>query len=343
MRLLWILLSVSFCLQLTLHEPIAVESTLPSPLEDIVFPIGLAPLELRKPTSNSSWSGSLQALTFRKTTKLVLEFEPLDLAGRLETLELIVTINGAAVSQSFHDDDYSFEAPTQLGMVVDTGVKKIDETIDIHILLKMQWSFLDAGVRILAAYLVSFEPQPKFGDGFQKVPLLIEWNSYQMGHIPPLSLYYTTTAFLGNASGSNRIQLNAYIEVNGAESPWLELFLANERLYQGTKENAWINTTMDSQDRNWADIPLIIEFHPHQTTDRHNQVTFHLELYAEFQDYIDPRDAERERLLGEMPRISEVMGGILTLNAIFLPLLYFRKRRLEERETRTSSLIMTDN
>ncbi|MFX0116718.1 MAG: hypothetical protein ACFFB3_19375, partial [Candidatus Hodarchaeota archaeon] len=245
-------------------------------------------------------------------------------------------------SQSFADEDYSFDAPTQIGMIVDTSSRKIDGTTDIQILFNTEWSFADAGVKILLARLVSFNARPSFGEGSQKVPLLAEWNSYQIEGIPPFSLYFDTIGFLGDATGSNRLQLSIYVEIVGAEAPWFELSVKNDRLYQGDEQKQWISITIDSQGKNWTSLPLILEYHPHRTLDRHKQLRIILKVYGEFEEYIDTDAAEREQLLEEMPRISGIMGGILTMNAIFLPLLYFRSRRLEERKRKSLALILTD-
>ncbi|MHA2369570.1 MAG: hypothetical protein ACXADX_12190 [Candidatus Hodarchaeales archaeon] len=343
MRLLWILVLVVLPLQITPHDSGALVNASISIPQELIFPIAFTPLELRKPASNYSWTKTLEDLTFKDITKFVLELEGIDLPGHLDTLEVEVTLNGASSSQVFTDGEYSFSAPTQVAMVVDTSVRKVDSTFDLGVLLKMQWSLSDAGVKITAADFVSFDPQPSFGEDLQKkVPLLVDWNVFQIGGIPPSSLYFITTGFFGNASGSNRLILNIYIETTGVESPWCELFVINDRLYQGSEESKWINTTMSSEGKNWAETPLTLEYHPHRNADRHKQVAFYLEVYAQFVDYVDTQAAERERLLGEMPKISEILGGILTINAIFLPLLYFRKQRLEERKRRTAPLVLTD-
>lgn len=345
MRRLWILLSVFFVGFVFQADPamsMTADTISISSQEDLILPLEFTPLELQKPVANYSWIISYEDLKFRATTKLVVEFDPLDRPGRLETLEIVVTINGVHSSQSFADEDYFFDAPTQIGMLVDTNSRKIDGTTDILIRLKPEWSFSDAGIKILNAQLVSFNPRPSFSEGSQKVPLLSEWNAYQLQGIPPLSLYFTTTAFLGNATGSNRLQLSIYIEIIGAEEPWFELFLADDRLYQGNAKKQWINTTADSDEKNGMIIPLTLEYHLHRTMDRHKQVTFHIEVYAEFDNYVDPEAAERLQVLEEMPRISKLTGGILTMNVIFLPLLVFRRRRLEERKRKSSALILTD-
>jgi hypothetical protein len=342
MRLLWILLSVGFVVQVIPSMSMTMDTTLTSSQDDLILPLEIAPLELRKPAANYSWIISYEDVEFRVITKLVVELEPLDLPGRLETLEIVVTINGVQSSQSFADEDYFFDAPSQIGMLVDTSSRKIDGTTDILICLKPEWSFSDAGIKILHAQLVSFNPRPSFGEGFQKVPLLSEWNAYQFQSIPPLSLYFTTVGFLGNATGSNRLQMSIYVEIIGAEEPWFELFLGDDRLYQGSAKKRWINTTADFNERNGASMPLTLEYHPHRTMDRHKKITIHLEVYAEFDNFLDPEAAERDQILEEMPRISEILGGILTMNAIFLPLLVFRRRRLEERKRKSSALILTD-
>ncbi|MFW9915671.1 MAG: hypothetical protein ACFFGZ_08665 [Candidatus Thorarchaeota archaeon] len=343
MRLLWILALVVVALQMTPHASVATVNASISTQQELVFPLAFTPLELRKPTSNYSWTKTLEDLTFKEITKFVLELEAMDLPGQLDTLEIEITLNGASSSQVFTDGEYSFSAPTQVAMVIDTSVRKVDGTFDLEILLKMLWSLSDAGVKITAADFVSFDPQPSFGEGLQKkVPLLVDWNVFQIGGIPPSSLYFITSGFFGNASGSNRLILNIFIEITGAESPWCEFFVVNDRLYQGSETATWINSTVNVEGKNWAETPLTLEYHPHRNADRHKQVAFHLEVYAQFVDYVDPQAAERERLLSEMPKISEFLGGILTLNAIFLPLLYFRKQRLDERKRSTAPLVLTD-
>ncbi|MFX0114943.1 MAG: hypothetical protein ACFFB3_10385 [Candidatus Hodarchaeota archaeon] len=342
MRLLWSLLAVVFVFQPVAPGSLTAKAILISSQEDLLLPLDFAPLEIRKPTSTYSWNMTSEEIAFLFTTKLVVEFEPLDLPGQLDILGLTVTINGAYTSQSFADENYSFDAPTQIGMIVDTSSRKIDGTTDIQILFNTEWSFADAGVKILLARLVSFNARPSFGEGSQKVPLLAEWNSYQIEGIPPFSLYFDTIGFLGDATGSNRLQLSIYVEIVGAEAPWFELSVKNDRLYQGDEQKQWISITIDSQGKNWTSLPLILEYHPHRTLDRHKQLRIILKVYGEFEEYIDTDAAEREQLLEEMPRISGIMGGILTMNAIFLPLLYFRSRCLEERKRKSSALILTD-
>ncbi|MFQ5976554.1 MAG: hypothetical protein ACE5OZ_00305 [Candidatus Heimdallarchaeota archaeon] len=333
---------MGFVIQAVPSISMTMDTTSISSQEDLILPLEFTPLELRKPVDSYSWIISYEDVEFRVITKLVVELKPLDHPGRLEILDIVVTINGVQSSQSFADEDNFFDAPSQIGMLVDTSSRKIDGTTDILIRLKPEWSFSDAGIKIILAQLVSFNPRPSFGEGFQKVPLLSEWNAYQFQSIPPLSLYFTTVGFLGNASDSNRLQLSIYVEIIGAEEPWFELFLGDDQLYQGNAKKRWINITADPKESNGAVIPLALEYHPHRTMDRHKQITFHLEVYAEFDNYVDPEAAEREQILEEMPRISELMGGILTMNAIFLPLLVFRRRRLEERKKKSSALILTD-
>jgi hypothetical protein len=302
----------------------------------MTLPLDLAPLELQKPTANVSWRGSFQGLTFKKATIFILELESLPLAGHLETLALEITINGRTTMNRYETRDYSFKAPTQLGLQVDTAARKIDGSTDIAILLKPQWGLLEAGVRVTKAQLCSFDPRPSFGEELRRVPLIVEWNSYYLGSTPPISLQFATTAYLGNASGSNQLQLSCYLEVLGAESPWVDFSLDKERVYQGDEGFQWINTTINPEKQNLAHLPLAVEFHPHRSDDRHKEVTIRLEVYAVFEDFIDPREIEREEKLANIPEIPAIIANILTLNAILLPLLYFRRQRLAEREVRTS-------
>lgn len=306
------------------------------------FPLylDLAPLELHKPATDASWQGSFPTLTFKKITTLVLELEPLDFPGRLDTLTIEVTINGRTVTNQFEATDYAFDAPTQLGLVVDTTARKLDGSIDLSILLKPQWGLLDAGIRILVAELHSFDPQPSYGEGLAKVPLVVEWNAYHLGGIPPLSLYFTTTGYLGNASGSNQLRLSFYLEIEGVESPWVEFFYGTKRLHQGSEANQWINTTVTPQQQNMSQMALMVEYHPHRSADRNKEVTISLEVYAEFTNYTDPNEAEREEILAEMPKIPAIISNILILNAVFLPLVHFRRQHVKgQRQKKKAQII----
>jgi hypothetical protein len=71
-------------------------------------------------------------------------------------------------------------------------------------------------------------------------------------------------------------------------------------------------------------------------------VSIRLEVYAEFSNYINLQAAERERLLAEMPTIPKLIANLLILNAVALPLIYFRKKRLEEREKRKNPQIKSE-
>jgi hypothetical protein len=308
---------------------IAVENAVSVPLDFI-------PLDLQKPMTNASWQNTFHNLAFKKITKLVLELEPLALAGRLDTLDVEVAINGQTTSNRYKTSEYSFDAPTQLAMVVNTTVRKIDDSTDIYILLKPFWSFQEAGVRITSAKLFSFDPQPSFGEGLRKVPLVIEWNSYYIGGIPPPSIYFTTAAYLGNASGSNQLHVSCNLEILGTDAPWAEFFFGKERLYHGDAAQKWINSTIASPEQNNVQTPLVIEFHP-RITDRNRDITFRLELYAEFAYFSDPRKAEQEQLIAEIPKVPIVVANVLILNAILLPLAYFRSQRLKEREGKATA------
>ncbi|MFW9916831.1 MAG: hypothetical protein ACFFGZ_14595 [Candidatus Thorarchaeota archaeon] len=332
----WFLLLGVFISRNAYSKLVEADNTSITAAEDLILPLDLAPLELQKPTANVSWRTSFQSLTFKKTTIFLLELEPLPLAGYLEALDLEITINGRTTADRYETRDYAFEAPTQLGLPVDTAARKIDGSTDISILLKPQWSLLEAGVRILKAQLCSFDPRPSFGENLSRVPLIAEWNSYYLGSTPPLSVQFSTTAYLGNASGSNQLRINCYLEVLGAESPWIDLSLDEERIYQGDEANGWVNRTIAPPEQNDVQIPLTVEFHPHRSDDRHKEVTIRLEVYAVFEEFIDPREIEREEKLADIPEIPAIIANVLTLNAVLLPLLYFRKQRLAEREGRTS-------
>lgn len=331
----WLLLFAVFSSRNAHSTSVEADNTSISTAEDLILPLDLAPLELRKPIANVSWTNSFYNLTFKKTTVFILELESLPLAGYLEALDLEVTINGRTTMNRCETRDYSFNAPTQLGLQVDTAVRKIDGSTDIHIVLKPQWSLLEAGVRIVKAQLCSFDPRPSFGEKLSRVPLTVEWNSYYLGSIPPLSLQFATTGYLGSASGSNLLRLHCYLEVLGAESPWVDFSIDQERLYQGDEAFQWINTTVNPAKQNLTYLPLVVEFHPHRD-ERNMEVTIRLEVYAVFEDFIDSREIEREEKLAEIPKIPDIIANVLTLIAIILPLLYFRRQRLAERDVRTS-------
>ncbi|MFX0112979.1 MAG: hypothetical protein ACFFB3_00375 [Candidatus Hodarchaeota archaeon] len=315
------------------------ENTSMSPKNDLILPLGFTPLTLQKPTANASWQGTFPDVTFQNITTLVLELEPLALAGSIESLEVEVTINGRSTTQRYEGSEYSFEAPTQLGLLVDATTRKLDGSTDISLLFKPHWGFIDAGVQITLAQIWSFTPRPAFGEGWGRVPLIAEWNTYHLGSIPPVSLYLTTTGFLGNESGSNHLQLSIYLEILGANAPWVEVFLGTDRLYQGSEAPQWINTTLDPTRQTTSPLTLTVEYHPDRSTDRHKDVALRLEVYAEFTIEVDPRTEEREQVLSDMPKLPEVIANLITLNAILLPLLYFRKKRLEERKATVKSLI----
>jgi hypothetical protein len=267
---------------------------------------------------------------------VVLELEPLVLAGRLDVLDIETTINGRTTAHRFETSEYSFDAPTQVGYVVDAFSRKIDGSTDFTILLEFKWSLLDAGVLIRTASLRSFDPQPSLGDGFKEVPLVADWNSYDLGGIPPLTILLNTMAFLGNGSGSISVYVSCRIEVMGVDSPWIEFYFGTERIYYGDEANGWVNRTLAPPEQNDVQIPLAVEFHPHRSDDRHKEVTIRLEVYAVFEEFIDPREIEREEKLANIPEIPAIIANVLTLNAVLLPLVYFRKQRLAERERRTS-------
>jgi hypothetical protein len=331
MRLLWILMIVVVILQMAPHNSGGIFNPSIPAQQETIFPLAFTPLELRKPTSNYSWTKTLEDLTFKDITKFVLELEAIDLPGQLNTLEIKIRLNGASSSQVFTDGEYSFSAPTQIAMVVDTSVRKVDGTFDVQILLKMQWSLSDAGVKITAARLRSFDPQPSFGDGFRQVPLVAEWNSYDLGGIPPLKIFLNTMGFLGNASGSNSVYVSCFIEVMGVDSPWIEFYFGMERIYYGNEASKWINRTIALPEENDAQIPLAIEYHPHRIDHRNKRVTIQVRFFAEFLNLADQRDVEREQVLANIPKIPGIIANFLILNAIVFPLAYFRKRRLEER------------
>ncbi|MFX0113419.1 MAG: hypothetical protein ACFFB3_02615 [Candidatus Hodarchaeota archaeon] len=317
----------------------SAEDTSLSQKEDLVLPLGFTPLILQKPMANASWQGIFQNVTFQRITMTILELKPLPLDGSLETLEVEVIINGHTTTKRYDGSDYSFDAPTQLGLLVDATTRKLDGTTEVQVLLKPHWGLLEAGVQVTLAQLWSFNPRPSFGEGFQRIPLSVNWNSYYIGGIPPLALYFITTGFLGNASGSNQLQFSLYLEILGINTPWVEVFLEKERIYQGKEDHQWINTTVESSQQNWSQFDLTVEYHPHMSADRHKEVIIRLEVYAEFSDYISPQAVERERLLAEIPTIPKVIGNLLILNAIALPLIYFRKKRLEDQEKRKKSQI----
>jgi hypothetical protein len=329
---LFCILTVGFLIpQLVFPAQGGISTTSIAMENDVVVPLDFVPLDLQKPLTNASWQNTFHNLAFKKITKLVLELEPLALAGRLDTLVVEVAINGQLTSNSYETSEYSFDAPTQLALVVNTTVQKIDGSTDIHILLKPLWSLQEAGVRITSAKLFSFDPQPSFGEGLKKVPLVIDWNSYSIGGIPPPSIYFTTAAYLGNASGSNQLLLSCYLEILGTDAPWAEVFFEKERLYHGDEAQAWINSTVALPEQNSVQIPLVIEFHP-RITDRNREITIQLEVHAEFAYIIDPKKAEQEQILAEIPKVPIVIANVLILNAILLPLAYFRNQRLKERE-----------
>ncbi|MFQ5980801.1 MAG: hypothetical protein ACE5OZ_21905 [Candidatus Heimdallarchaeota archaeon] len=311
---------------------------------ETTFPLHLAfaPVELRKPTTNASWQDSFHTLTFKKITTLVLELEPLDLPGQLESLTVDVTINGQRVTKLFETKNYAFDAPTQLALVVDTTTRKLDHSVDFQLLLEPQWGFLDAGVRILIAQLHSFDSGPSFGEGLGKVPLSVEWNAYRLGGIPPLSLYFTTIGYLGNALGSNQLRLNFYLELEGVDSPWVELFYGTKQLHQGSGANQWINTTITPQAQNLSQMAVTVEYHPHRSADRNKEVKIRLEVFAEFANYVDPNKAERDEMLAEMPRIPTIVSNILILNAIFLPLVHFRRQYANGQKRNKKSQIIQE-
>lgn len=302
-----------------------------TPQDDLFIPLAFAPTEIRKPASNASWSYSFQDIYFRKITAVVLELEPLALAGRLDVLDIETTINGRTTGHRYETSEYSLDAPTQLGYLVDASSRKIDGSTDITILLIPKWSLLDAGVLIRSASLRSFNPQPSFGDGFREVPLVAEWNSYDLGGIPPLTIFLNTIGFLGNASGSNSVYVSCLIEIIGVDSPWIEFYLGTERIYYGDEANKWINRTIAPPEQNDVQIPLTIEYRPHRIDHRNKRVTIQLSFFAEFLNLTDQRDVEREQVLANMPKIPGIIANFLILNAILFPLLYFRKKRLEER------------
>ncbi|MFW9914038.1 MAG: hypothetical protein ACFFGZ_00380 [Candidatus Thorarchaeota archaeon] len=313
----------------TATTSIAVES-------DVIVPLDFVPLDLQKPMTNASWQKTFSNLAFKKITKLVLELEPLTLAGWLDTLGVEVVINGQSAANRYETSEYSFDAPTQLAMIVNTTVRKIDDSTDIYILLEPLWSLQEAGVRVTSAELISFNPQPSFGEGQRKVPLVVEWNSYSIGGIPPPFIYFTTAAYLGNASESNQLHLSSFFEILGTDAPWTEVYFENERLYHGDDAQKWINSTVAPPEQNNAPIPLVIEFHP-RITDRNREITIHLQVYGEFAYSIDPRKAEQEQLLAEIPKVPIVVANVLILNAILLPLAYFRSQRIKEREGKATT------
>ncbi|MFX0113915.1 MAG: hypothetical protein ACFFB3_05175 [Candidatus Hodarchaeota archaeon] len=321
----------------------AAENTSMLADKDLILPLNFTPLILEKPMTNSSWQNFFRDLTFQKITTLVLELEPLALPGSLDALEVEVTINGRTTAQRYEGSDYSFDAATQLSLLVDATTRKLDGTTDIQVILKPHWGFLEAGVQVELAQLWSFEPRPAFGQGRQKVPLTIEWNSYHLGGIPPLSLYFETTGFLGNGSNSNQLQLSIYLEMLGISSPWVEVFLSKERIYQGSEGQKWINTTIAPPEQNPSLIDFTVEFHPDRSADRYKEVIIQLEVFAEFSDNIDTRAVEREQILAQIPKISVVIANFLILNAIILPLIHFRKNRLEERSKGKEDLISPKN
>ncbi|MFW9915787.1 MAG: hypothetical protein ACFFGZ_09290 [Candidatus Thorarchaeota archaeon] len=316
---------------MTPNYPKEASSAAITPQDDLLIPLAFAPTEIRKPTSNASWSYSFPLISFRKITAVVLELESLVPGGRLDALDIETTINGRTTAHRYETSEYSFGAPTQVGYVVDASSLKIDGSVDITILLRFEWSLLDAGVLIRTASLRSFNPQPSFGDGLKQVPLVAEWNSYDLGGIPPLTVSLNTMGFLGNASGSNSVYVNCLIEVMGVDSPWIELYFGTERLYYGDEASKWINSTIAPPNQNDVQIPLAIEYHPHRIDHRNKIVTIQLQLFAEFLNFTDQREAEREQILANMPKIPVIIANFLILNAVVIPLVYFRKKRIEER------------
>ncbi|MHA2273123.1 MAG: hypothetical protein ACXACI_14760 [Candidatus Hodarchaeales archaeon] len=305
--------------------------------------MAFAPTEIRKPASNASWSYSFPNISFRKITAVVLELEPLALPGRLDILDTETTINGRTTAHRYETSEYSFYAPTQLGHLVDASSLKMDGSTDITFLLELEWSLLEAGVLIRTASLRSFDPQPSLGDGFKEVPLVAEWNSYDLGGIPPLTIFLNTMGFLGNASGSNSVYISCLIEVIGVDSPWIEFYFGTERIYYGDEANKWINRTIAPPEQNDVQFPLTIEYHPHRIDHRNTRVTIQLRLFAEFLNLADQRDAEREQILANMPKMPGIIANFLILNAVVFPLVYFRKKRLEERSVAQSAKYIPKN
>ncbi len=321
---------VLIILQLIILQPQNSHSMVQSSSEPLIFSLDFIPLEVDFSQDSYTWEQSYSQLSFQEETKFVLELDPMNSSGYLKTLVVNLTINGLITTKQFEDSDYCFTSPTQLAMWVNTSVQKIDHSVDISLEFSFDWSYTQASILIYTANFVSFERLPKTTMELMSVPLLSNWNSYDISSYIPRDFEYKSYSFLGNTTVNNRVNLHISLQLIGLESPWVQVFVDGNRVESDISTELWINETFKVASNRKLTLPLKVKIHPDRIYDRYKSFTLQLQVLASYSQSLDDRDLLREELINRLPQIPPEVGRILTLNLVGLPLLFFRKKRLEE-------------